>query len=425
MIWVLSWMCIEFFHLQNWGLSWPWLTLGNSFAAFPALIQWYEFTGAAGGSLWILLMNAGIYSMIRSYIGDRTIQSALRIPIKAIRTKLLSLLALLIFPLLLSWWGFSVDAPQNEAEGIEVVVVQPNIDPYTEKFESGSMQAQVDLLINLSKSKITPKTQLVVWPETAVPFPVFEDQITYDAAYASIRQFLTEHPQLSLFTGINSYGRLPASAADQRSARKSSDGSYYEAYNAAMLWSAKMETPLFYHKTKLVPGVEMMPNWLWFLDDLMQNLGGISGTYGTQENRTALPINATVQFSPSICYESVYGAFMSKYARNGANLMAIITNDGWWGNTPGHRQHFHYASLRAIENRQWIVRSANTGISAFVSPDGTPVKSIAYNEKGAMNGVIFPNRQTTFYQQYPDLIYLTSTLLFSMLLLNCWRKKNS
>src|SRR5574343_444659 len=73
-----------------------------------------------------------------------------------------------------------------------------------------------------------------------------------------------------------------------------------------------------------------------------------------------------LKLAPAVCYESVYGDFMAKYIRSGAEVICIITNDGWWGNTPGHRQHLAYAKLRAIETRKQIIRSANTGISCFV-----------------------------------------------------------
>ncbi len=98
------------------------------------------------------------------------------------------------------------------------------------------------------------------------------------------------------------------------------------------------------------------------------------------------------KIAPSICYESIYGEFMSKYVRNGANLICIITNDGWWKKTPGHKQHMNYARLRAIETGTWVARSANTGISCFIDPYGTVINPQPYNTKACYK-TIHPGNQ--------------------------------
>jgi apolipoprotein N-acyltransferase len=90
------------------------------------------------------------------------------------------------------------------------------------------------------------------------------------------------------------------------------------------------------------------------------------------------------KIAPAICYESIYGDFMSRYVKQGANLICVITNDGWWKNTPGHKQHMNYARLRAIETRIWVARSANTGISCFIDPNGNVIDPQAYNTQAAI-----------------------------------------
>ncbi len=130
-------------------------------------------------------------------------------------------------------------------------------------------------------------------------------------------------------------------------------------------------TVLIYHKSKLVPGVETLPGFLKFLDKLFEKFGGTTSGYARNSGAEILTATKSrFRVAPAVCYESIYGDYMSAFMRKGANVICIITNDGWWGNTPGYRQHMNYARLRAIENRKWVVRSDNTGISCFIDPSG-------------------------------------------------------
>jgi apolipoprotein N-acyltransferase len=117
-----------------------------------------------------------------------------------------------------------------------------------------------------------------------------------------------------------------------------------------------------------------------------------------------------------ICYESVFGEFFARFVRNGARVMFIITNDGWWGNTPGHRQHFDFASLRAIETRRSIARSANTGISAFINQRGDDLDATGYWVPAAIKGSINANREITFYVRHGDYLARMSSVLSIVLL---------
>jgi apolipoprotein N-acyltransferase len=107
---------------------------------------------------------------------------------------------------------------------------------------------------------------------------------------------------------------------------------------------------------------------------------------------------------PIICYESVYGNYVNEYVTNGAQFLAIITNDAWWNETQGHKQHLSFASLRAIETRRDIARSANTGISAFVNQKGDITQQSQYGEKIALKGTVQLNKKLSFYVQQGDYI---------------------
>ena len=133
----------------------------------------------------------------------------------------------------------------------------------------------------------------------------------------------------------------------------------------------QIPTIVLYHKAKLVPGVETLPSFLNFMGKWFEDFGGISGTLGRDsERKVFVPWDNHFKAAPIICYESIFGDYITEYVRKGANILTIITNDGWWGNTPGYKQHMNYARLRAIETRKWVARSANTGISCFIDPVG-------------------------------------------------------
>jgi len=127
--------------------------------------------------------------------------------------------------------------------------------------------------------------------------------------------------------------------------------------------------------------------------------------------------------APIICYESVYGNFVNGFVKNGAQFLAVITNDGWWQNTQGHKQHLMFSKLRAIENRRSLVRSANTGTSAIINQKGDIVKRLDYNKKGIIKASINLNNKLTFYNRYGDFIARISQFLSVLLILTIFFTK--
>jgi apolipoprotein N-acyltransferase len=144
---------------------------------------------------------------------------------------------------------------------------------------------------------------------------------------------------------------------------------------------------------------------LGFLEKYAINLGGMTGSLGVDTIQHAFRNRATgFTVAPSICYESVYGEYMGEFVKKGAQLIFIITNDGWWRDTPGHRQHCSYARLRAIESRRSIARSANTGISCFVNQRGDISQATEYWKPAAIKQAINANSEITFYTEHGDYI---------------------
>ena len=171
------------------------------------------------------------------------------------------------------------------------------------------------------------------------------------------------------------------------------------------------------HKSKLVLGVEKIPfsRWIPWLEELSIKNGGTSGTLGIEKEPKNY-ITKTCTFGPCICYESIYGEFIAKQCKKGNEALFIITNDGWWGDTPGYKQHASFARLRAIENRRSIARSANTGISCFINQRGDVSQATKWWVPTAINGVINKNRKTTFYTENGDLIGETLAIMSVLLL---------
>ncbi|QHT66621.1 apolipoprotein N-acyltransferase [Rhodocytophaga rosea] len=406
------WIGFEFIHL-NWDLSWPWLTIGNGFLYAPEWVQWYEYTGVLGGTLWVWLANFTVYFALVKHKGVYTKTARAGADVYA--------MTLMLVPILYSYYLY--ETYQENGQEVEFVVVQPNIDPFTEKFADSEnfipFDQQVERFIELSKNQMTPHTSFVLWPETAIDGLYQESVIEQDALIQRIKTFVAENPHISLLTGVTSYTLYENKKAATPTARYRKDVGYYDVFNTA-LFIEPSKPVQFYHKSKLVPGVELMPypSVFGFLTDLIFNLGGTAGGYGKQEERTVFKNDKGIGIAPAICYESVYGDFMTEYVRNGADFITIITNDGWWGNTPGHKQHLAYASLRAIESRRSIARSANTGISGFINQRGDILYPTKYWVQDVVNAPIRASKLITFYVRYGDYLGRTAMFIAPFLLLS-------
>lgn len=393
------WMGFEYFH-HWWPLSWPWLTLGNVFAEQYQLIQWYEFTGTAGGTLWVLLINLAILSAIKKYISSQPIN-------RQIRAIAIGLILPAIFSLVLYY------TTEDKGKTAEIAIVQPNVDPYGIKFDRSTVVGQFNDFFKLSAKVVTQNTDWLLGPETALVGGMDEESLADQKRIQKMKEVCGQFPKLNILIGAETHKFYQPGEKYPSSARHAGPNSdvIYDAYNTGLLINNSVTV---YHKSKLVPGVEYLPG---FLGSLSIELGGTSGTLGRQDERTIFTGRDNSQrAAPSICYESIYGDFMSTYIAGGANFIAIITNDGWWGETPGYKQHLAYARLRAIENRRSVARSANTGISCFINQRGDISQKLPYWEEGAIIQKVHLNNDLTLFSLTGDLLG-RSSLYFSGLLI--------
>lgn len=404
---VSTWLCFEYLHF-HWELSWPWLTLGNVFAVSPSLVQWYSFTGVLGGSLWILLVTVLLF---RIATNTSTNKKRLAVVFGTV----------LFVPLILSLTIYFTK--QTSGTTYHVCVVQPNIDPYTEKF-SGSDSEQFNKIISLIQSHAQPKTQLIIAPETAL-YPNYSLDETELARYPyssyqfnqPIQSLLASFPKSGLLIGAATHA-IYEQPHSEVSRFDEQTNSYSESYNSSLLFTQK-HAPAIIHKSKLVLGVEKIPfgSLFPFLEKMAINLGGTAGSLGIEQAPKVFHLNNTI-IAPLVCYESIYGGFTAQQGKQGASFIAVITNDGWWGDTPGYRQHFDFSRLRAIENNRWIVRAANTGKSGIIDNKGVVIKTTDWWKETGFSAPIQLLKTKTFYQHYGDyigVIALTITLLLLLI----------
>ena len=402
-------------------ISWPWLVLGNAFAGSIRSVQWYEFTGTLGGSLWIWTCNLAIFGLMVA-LSDGSWQRFNR---KARIAAPAATILLFTLPFIVSSVLWHTRAEEEDpARTADVLIVQPNIDPY-HKFEFLSQKEQTKIAVDQIEAELeqrdTAAPLLVLTPETFTN-DVFIRQGQIQSTTADEFQTLARnYPGTQYLVGASAYEIFDQKYKPSHTARKWGQA-WLESHNSALCIGADRRE--IFHKNKLVVGVEYMPFPAFFskVDDL---LGGVMGRCKGQGKITDFHLRdeaagRNIPFGCAICYESVYGEYFTGYIREGAQFMTIITNDAWWGNTPGYRQHLRYASLRAIETRRDIARCANTGLSALISSRGEITAESHWWEKETLKGKVRLNDEKTFFVTHGDiagrLCYFVAVLLLLSLL---------
>ncbi len=412
---IILWLSFEFLHAR-WELSWSWLDLGNVFAAYPAWIQWYDITGTAGGSLWILCINLLLFYALKAFINKGQFH-------KTVWWNAGIALALFIIPAAISlnkWMGYrEIPVP------VEVVVIQPSEDPYEPVRSQAEASRRLDHMIALAEEKIGPSTRFVLAPEGANPQGIWIHDAEMNYSVQRLRAHVEQHPGLVWVIGSFTYRMYEAGEEIPATARPyGDDGRYYDVFNSTVMIEEGL--PLqYHHKSKLVPGIERMP-YFKFLEPvgrLVDRFGGISGSLGTQAERSAFVTSEQVRVAPSVCYESIYGDYTAEYIQDGAGLLFIGTNDGWWRETPGYRQHLQYARLRAVELRRSIARAASTGISAFIGQRGEIIAQTRWWQAESIVATLNEHYAMTFYARTGNFLGKMSLFLLALFVLYMFSQK--
>lgn len=440
----------EYIELLDWDFSWPWLTLGHSLANWPKLMQWYSFTGVLGGSFWLILLNIHLFFALRA----KLIQKENFLVFKRILvTSYIFLVPSIVS--VIQYYNY-----EEVGKEIDLVVLQPNMDPYeNDRFiDENGVREQVypnDLhvkkMLEMATEKIDSDVDFLLMHETALP----KTESNFSLNIEIIKDWQKKFPKLNILTGLayqdykldsNLYeGRLasedwkvyspilefPKKAKVKPSIKVPAsykidrrNGLYFEYFNSSILINSS-DSLAQYHKSKLVLGVERIPDYLISFQkynkdfDTNPNAKIYNPNNGIQEKRTVFKsLKDSIGIAPIICYESIFGEYVTDYVRNGASILGIITNDAWWGNTAGHKQHWSFARIRAVETRRSIARSANTGWSGFINQRGDEIIRSDYLKPVVLRSKLKTNNYISFYVKYGDVLGKWCLVLAFIILLN-------
>lgn len=384
---LIIWLGFEYFHTW-WDLAWPWLNLGNVFASVPAWVQWYEFTGTRGGSLWIILINLSLFTIFSK-------------DLRHVKATHIWLIALFGLPLLSSYIIFDAEEESNISKTF--ALIQPHLDPYTEKFKPENEKIHFTDFLSVADSLCkNEKTDFLLGPETLILQSIDEDDPESSPFYTSLLEFHDRYPKTNILIGVHSSKHIPKGKK--------------ESYNSALFLADRK--PKFYHKTKLVPMFERIPfdKYLSFLNDYSLELGGYHGTYSSRNHTENFSTSDSINILPIVCFESVFGDYCAQRTSANNGFICMITNDGWWKNTPGYKHHFNFSRLRAIESRRHYIRIANNGISAHINSKGTVIAKSQWWKKETLTGKVTLLSGKTFYAEHGDYIGRIA-LFFAVLLL--------
>lgn len=401
----IFWIAMEYIH-HLWELSWPWMTIGNGFSTTPILVQWYEYTGIFGGTLWVFIANYFGFRFIKQVSIDIN-KRKLNLINRKVFTFNFSLFALVIaIPILISLLIWNNYKDENN-KPIDVVVVQPNLEPYDPSLQLSNYEI-IDLITSLAAQKTDNNTSFILTPEGCLEERIWEDQIGRNQSLQILSSFVGRYDKAQWITGTFTRKLQSEEEKDEASRKiEFAPKPYFSVYNSAV-HIKKGNRFEVYHKSKLVPGVERVPfkKYISKILDFAIALGNLPvGSLGI-DNQHGLFVSETsgVKITTPICYESIYGGLVAQRVKEGAELIFVITNDSWWKDSQGHKQHASYASLRAIETRRYIARSANTGTSCFINPKGEILQKTKFWTPAVIKESLIPQKRLTFYVKYGDYI---------------------
>jgi len=399
------WVGYEYSHtLGEW--SFPWITIGNSQSNNLAGIQFISVTGILGVSFWIVVINALAF-VLYSQLAHGRWQPRSRSSVLMAA----GIVALYFLPKIHGGIVLSQACSSLPEKTITVGIVQANVDPWEKWKRSG--HSTIDLHLDMTQQLVNdarkPRPDLVLWPETAIPYYVLTKENGSTLRYILERINTLGVPVLSGLPNAVYYDdttKAPPSAK-----RILGTGERYDAFNSAALFQPGVDEIPWYGKMKMVPIAERVPyaDAFYFFDFLRWGVG-IGGWQIGRDSVVFTEKKTGARFNALICYESVYPEFVASFVRSGAEFLTLITVDSWWDRMSGAYQHQRFSIFRAIENRRWLARCAVGGISCYIDPYGHVYDATELFTQATLSRTIGRSTELTFYSEHGD--WLGSGCLF-------------
>lgn len=374
----------------------PWVLIGYTQAPYPPLIQIADTTGVWGVSFAVVAFNAALAFLVTGLLSkaDR-------------RPQVLALMLASAIIVSMASYGFVrmriVDSETPRWRSLKIGLAQGSIDQGV-KWDGRFQQETIDIYKKLTEDASGRLARLIIWPETAIPFYYDPDEVKEGQVGELARKESTY-----ILTGSPAYNYNP-------------EANKVSYYNSAFLINPLGETIGRYDKFHLVPFGEYLPlRGILPFEKLTAGIGDFT------EGKGPLPIAyEDASIGTLVCFESIFPEIARGHVRNGANMLATITNDAWFGRTSAPSQHFQMAVFRAVENKSYLVRSANTGISAFIDPNGRVMKETALFERTALvEDIRLREGALTFYTAYGDLFAWGCSIISAVFLALRKRKRTA
>ncbi|QQS35052.1 MAG: apolipoprotein N-acyltransferase [Ignavibacteriales bacterium] len=389
----LFFITLEYLHMIN-EMSFPWLTLGSGLAKFLSFIQIADTIGVLGISLVVIFINVILYEGWKNFNSDRK-KSVIKFSI-----------AFLIFIFFIVYGFIRINNYEEPSKHLKVGIIQPDIDPW-DKWSGGNLDALVNKYLSQSRQAISEGSQLLLWPETALPVYLLNGnhRSTLDSIYSMLdmsgNYLLTGMPDMRYYDDNDTKPPDVKYAAEGKF--------YYATYNAIYFFSPGKFEVQRYGKMKLVPFGERVPyvDKLPFLGKFLKWGVGLSGWNIGQDTTVFIMKDDdgdTIKVNGLVCYESLYPDFVSSFVHKGAQIITVVTNDSWYGRLSGPFQHKEIAVLRAIENRRSVLRSANGGVSCFINPVGKTIVETEMFQTTHLTVDVPLSEEKTFYTKNPLIV---------------------
>lgn len=413
----LSWVTAEYLLTLS-DLRFPWVLLGHGLAKFHLFIQVADIIGTFGLSVVVGYINILLYKSYKKYRADKKIISPEFI------------IVIVLFATFLVYGLVRTSTFNLSERKIKIGLVQPDINPH-KKWEISNINKLLDLYLDLSSNAVKKGAQIILWPETALPVYAFGG--SYPQITDKIYNFIEEE-QVSILTGMPDRKVFSDLQSIPEDAKYSEQNDFhYATYNSVVLLVPGSRDLQRYGKMKLVPLGEKVPfvEQLSFLADVLKWGVGISGwNVGKDTTVFNLTLNNsdkdTINILGLVCFESVFPVFVTNFVQRGAELIAVVTNDSWYGKSSGPYQHKEFGVLRAIENRRSVVRCANGGVSCLINALGETVAETEMFTKTVLVVDVPLQTEETFYTNNPLIFPLLSSIfsfwIFGMNIL-FWLKK--